>query len=377
MRQNGLAATEGANFSDAASPCHFPLNEQNWPHPRITRSSDDASRAGANRLLNERDIVPRARAHDGPAAPAAPGALPFAVEFGANRTTQISTERSAGLSLALPLLGGEARELIFSATGIPRDQHGLHLIDSGDLRLGWATEPVNDERTLSAQTQALYRQMLAASRGLHLYRVWNYVPRINAPSEGFENYRAFCQGRSLAFEEMLGAAFSNRLPSASAVGTDDHFLSLIFVCGAAAPRHVENPEQVPAYRYPAEHGPRAPSFSRATVAPIAGRAFTFISGTSAIKGHATVAPGAFRDQLDCTIDNLRLVSREAGAGEDLGATTAKIRHFKIYLRHAADFAAARARLEKDLLRPTDRVSYLRSDICRAALSVEIEATLVA
>jgi chorismate lyase/3-hydroxybenzoate synthase len=73
---------------------------------------------------------------------------------------------------------------------------------------------------------------------------------------------------------------------------------------------------------------------------------------------------------------LRLVSREAGLGHDLGATRARERHFKIYLRHAADFAAARARLEQDVLRPTDLVTYLRSDICRAALSVEIEATLV-
>jgi chorismate lyase/3-hydroxybenzoate synthase len=279
--------------------------------------------------------------------------------------------------LPLPLLGGQERELIFPTTGIPLDRTGLRVIDCGAFRIGWAAEPVKDERNLSTQTQDLYRRMLAAATGVHLYRVWNYVPHINALSEGFENYRAFCQGRSLAFEAAAGAAFSQVLPAASAVGTDDHFLSLVFVGGAATPRHVENPEQVPAYRYPAEHGPRAPSFSRATVAEIAGRRFTFISGTSAIKGHVTVAPGALRDQLDCTVDNLRLVSREAGSGDDLGATRTKERHFKIYLRDATDFAIARTRLEKDVLQPTDLVTYLRSDICRAALSVEIEATLIA
>jgi hypothetical protein len=311
-----------------------------------------------------------------PAAVAVPGALPFAVEFGARNTSEIPAGRGAGLALSLPLLAGKQRELIFPATGTSRAENGLRLMDAGDIRIGWVTELVKDERGLSAQTQALYHRMLAATKGLHLYRVWNYVPHINALSAGFENYRAFCQGRSLAFEEAIGLAFPKVLPAASAVGTNDNFLSLVFVGGTAAPKHVENPEQVPAYRYPAEHGPRAPSFSRATIAQIAGRSFTFISGTSAIKGHATVAPGALRDQLDCTIDNLRLVSREAGAGKEIGATTAKERHFKIYLRHAADLEAVRARLEQDVLRPTDLVSYLQSDICRAALSVEIEATLV-
>jgi hypothetical protein len=312
-----------------------------------------------------------------PAAVAVTGALPFAVEFGGSTTAEIPAERGFGLTLPLPLLGGEARECLFPEIGLSREQDGLRFLESGDLRIGWAAESVKDEGRLAAQTQALYRRMLAATQGRHLYRIWNYVPRINTLAAGFENYRAFCQGRSLAFEEALGSAFPSVLPSASAVGTDDGFLSLIFVCGTATPRHVENPEQVPAYCYPVEHGPRAPSFSRATVVKAADRAFTFISGTSAIKGHTTIAPGALRDQLDCTVDNLRLVSHAAGAGDDLGATRMRERHFKVYLRHADDFAATRARLQRDLLRATDRVTYLRSDICRAALSVEIEATLVA
>jgi chorismate lyase/3-hydroxybenzoate synthase len=311
-----------------------------------------------------------------PATAAASGALPFAVEFGAPATRELANASHSGLALSLPLLGGDAREFIFREPGLRQPADGLSLIQSGDLRIGWATERVADVRQLSAQTQTLYRRVLAAIKGRYLYRVWNYVPQINALTDGLENYRAFCQGRSLAFEAALGKAFPRILPSASAVGTDADFLSLIFVCGDAVPCHVENPEQVPAYRYPAEHGPRSPSFSRATVVRLGGKAFTFISGTSAIKGHATIAPGALGDQLDCTVDNLRLISREAGSGDDLGASTAQERHFKIYLRHAADFAPAQVRLERDVLKPTDHVTYLQSDICRAALKIEIEATLI-
>ena len=47
-----------------------------------------------------------------------------------------------------------------------------------------------------------------------------------------------------------------------------------------------------------------------------------------------------------------------------------------HLRHPADFAAAKSHLERSLLRAEDRVTYLQSDVCRAALRVEIEATLV-
>jgi hypothetical protein len=176
---------------------------------------------------------------------------------------------------------------------------------------------------------------------------------------------------------MLGGEFQPRLPAASAVGCEGDRIDVIFAAGDAAPNHFENPEQVPAYCYPIEHGPRAPSFARATVARDELRTWTFISGTSAIKGHETVSPGRLEGQLDCTLDNLRLISLRCGLGPDLGGRRASHRNFKVYLRHAQDFAVARDRLNRGLLLPTDAVSYLRTEICRAALDVEIEATIIA
>jgi hypothetical protein len=166
------------------------------------------------------------------------------------------------------------------------------------------------------------------------------------------------------------------LPAASGVGTTDGCLSLVFVAGMASPRHIENPEQVPAYRYPPEHGSRPPSFSRATVVPLPDRALAFISGTAAIKGHHSVAPGDLAAQLECTLDNLRLISLAAGFDENLGADRKLRRHFKVYVRHAADLKAVQARLESTLLKPADHVIYLQADICRAELLVEVEVTLV-
>jgi hypothetical protein len=46
-----------------------------------------------------------------------------------------------------------------------------------------------------------------------------------------------------------------------------------------------------------------------------GRRWTFVSGTAAIKGHGTVCAGDLAGQIACTLDNMRLVSRECGLGD--------------------------------------------------------------
>jgi hypothetical protein len=306
------------------------------------------------------------------AAPLA--AMPLTIEFGVAPAGAAHEPGCPGLRLTVPLLAGEASEKIFDEMHPAGEKDGFRLFRRGGLLLGCALEPAWPD--LVAQTQRLYQRLIACSRGRHLYRIWNYVPRINAHAAGLEHYHAFCRGRSLAFEEAHGPEFKRALPAASAVGGDDHHLAVIFAAGSTAPRHIENPEQMPAYEYPPEHGPHPPSFARATVVEEEGRRYAFISGTSAVKGHATVAPGALREQLACTLDNLGLISQAIGLGDAFGREKNLVRHFKIYLRRAEDLAVVRPTLEAALLQPGDRVTYLRADICRAALNLEIEATLV-
>lgn len=276
----------------------------------------------------------------------------------------------------LPCLAGPTGERLFAApTAAGRAGH-FALTRSGPWLLGAARiDPCGD---IEQATHRLYDSLLAAARGLRLARIWNYVPAINAPErDGLETYRAFCRGRSLAFETAFGREFREVIPAASAVGTDAAELTVVFAATSGALRHFENPRQVPAYEYPPEYGPRPPSFARATVVPdTTAGSVVFISGTAAIRGHASVAPGAVVQQLDCTVENLREISAACGLGPDLAAGKCRERHFKVYLRRAADFAVVRAGLEQALVTPADRVSYLRSDICRRELDVEIEATLL-
>lgn len=285
------------------------------------------------------------------------------------------SSRSAGVELPVPWLLGAARENPFPAAAAAGESAGYRLWLAEGFLVGVIEAAAASD--LAAQARELYRRLFLAARGRALCRVWNYVPRINeAGPDGLENYRSFCLGRAQAFEAALGPGFESRLPAASAVGAEPDRLAVAFVAAERAPRHVENPEQVPAYRYPAEHGPRSPSFSRATLAHDGVRPWVFVSGTAAIKGHATVAPDALDAQIACTLDNLRLVSRACALGDDLGRSDGGWRrHFKVYLRHAPDLPAARAALESALLAPGDDVAWVRADICRAALRIEIEATL--
>lgn len=304
---------------------------------------------------------------------AAPQADTFFWRFGA-----AVQPGKVGAGLAMPVLAGEERETLFGDLAKGGEVGGFSLFGGrGDWLVGIRVEAVAAD--MDAQAETIYREMLAVvgDRGRRLARVWNYVPGINAESaEGLEVYRVFCRGRALGFER---AGWRGPLPAASAVGGAPGVLAVVFAAARAEPVARENPEQVPAYEYPADYGPKSPSFSRAMQVRADGRRWTFVSGTAAIKGHVTQAVGDLAGQIACAVDNLRLVSRECGLGEALGAERVAVeRHFKVYLRDAARVAEARAALEGagGVLRPADRVTWLHADICRADLEIEIETTVV-
>lgn len=270
----------------------------------------------------------------------------------------------------LPWLAGARDETLFAPAELIRSSRHFALFRQDRRVLGVGTLP--GTLGLAAATTRLYQEIFDATKGLHLCRIWNYVPGINAPDEtGLEHYRSFCLGRSRAFEDRFGSAFSTLLSAASAVGTDAGHVTVVFVAQHEQPRHLENPLQVAAYSYPEDYGPRPPSFARATITNDA----VFVSGTAAIRGYLTMSPGQVRPQVHCTLENLQELSRAGGLGEDLGRG-GFARHFKVYLRHAADQPDVAAILQERLLTESDVVSYVRSDICRADLMVEIEATLL-
>ncbi len=292
---------------------------------------------------------------------------PLSLAFGGNSSAVFNT--------GVPVLVGAGVDNLFRSAKPAGECGSVALFESGNWLLGAAVAPAAPG--LEMASRRLYRDILQATRGRHLARVWNYVPAINALGPaGLENYQAFCRGRSFAFEQQHGPAFKLSVPAASAVGCMSPSLTIAFVACRSQPRHVENPRQVPAYDYPCEFGPRSPSFARATVVSDEDGETVFISGTAAIRGHATVAPDGIAGQLQCTIENLGEISRACGLGSHLDQGGRSSRHFRVFVRHAADQPLVAAALNAQLLHDGDRVSYLHADICREALLVEIEATIL-
>lgn len=270
--------------------------------------------------------------------------------------------------------GGPSLEAVFPEAGPPARSGLFEVRKSDRWTIGAAS--VDAGADLESCAARVYRDLFVAAEGMHLCRIWNFVPDINGPAAGgLERYRVFSRARSVEFERRFGTDFRRRLPAASAVGTDGGDLVVWFAAASREATHVENPRQVPAYDYPPEYGPRPPSFSRATMVPFAGGADVFVSGTSAVVGSETVAPGDTRGQLECTLENLRFVSAECGLGPDLGRGRARLRQFSVYLRFPDEQSWVLPALEGRLFGPGDLVNVAKADICRAELNIEIDATL--
>lgn len=205
-----------------------------------------------------------------------------------------------------------------------------------------------------------------------LLRVWNYLPRINAIEHGVERYRQFNIGRQDAFAAW-GRELTGRVPAASALGVEHGALEIGFFATRSPLDAVENPRQVSAYHYPADYGPRSPTFSRAAVAHLPGQDLLFISGTASIVGHQTVHGGDVGAQTRETLTNIGAVLNEAAqVASGIGPSAAQLSCLA-YVRDAADLAVVQAQVH-DVLGADAQVCYVQADVCRADLLVEIEAS---
>jgi chorismate lyase/3-hydroxybenzoate synthase len=218
-----------------------------------------------------------------------------------------------------------------------------------------------------------YRQLFAlldAQQCPHLWRVWNYIPRINVEEHGMERYRQFNIGRHQAFAGSQRPVHGS--PAACALGTASGPVSIAFLAANSPALPIENPRQVSAFAYPQQYGPVSPTFSRAALAGQSGAQWLFISGTASIIGHLTVHAGDVAAQTAETFANIAILLAQANSQQPRQPFTLAGLDYRVYIRHAADYPAVRAavlaRLGED-----SRVVYVQADICRADLLVEIEA----
>ncbi|MCB1050242.1 MAG: hypothetical protein KDC71_06530 [Acidobacteria bacterium] len=291
------------------------------------------------------------------------------IQFNAKQPEIERVDSTLRLTLPVPNLAGEAGESL-ALKNAHYEQFGpLHGFRNASGLIGCFVQKANFP--LEQTVFEAYRQLLIWLGPLKLYRVWNYVPFINDEFEGLENYKSFSVGRCLAFERHYGQGFEKFLSAASAVGVEHETIAFFFVAGADEPRHVENPQQVSAFCYPAQYGPRSPSFARGTVIEALGTGY--VSGTASIKGHQTLYQKDMAGQFDLTKANLELVFEQMGFGRRIPTPPEFSGYLKVYLRHPSDLAQVRALCETEFKGLA--CCYLKADICRADLDLEIEAVV--
>ena len=240
--------------------------------------------------------------------------------------------------------------------------------ESGTLLVATVHIPLPPSGDCAAAVRAAYDELFAlltASGKPHMVRIWNYVPRITQHNaQGAEIYREFNLGRSQAFD--TSGYDTRHMPAATGIGCEGDHIAVAVLASSEAGINFENPRQISAYRYPAVHGPRPPSFARATAWPHGVPQWLFISGTAGIIGHQTVHIDDVLGQTHEAIHNVRLLLAARGA------QLADVDLLTLYVRHARDVPAV-AREVARALRPDAQLAVLQADICRSDLLVEMEA----
>ncbi|WP_245549226.1 hypothetical protein [Noviherbaspirillum massiliense] len=215
--------------------------------------------------------------------------------------------------------------------------------------------------------------LLDALQFPHILRFWNYIANITGESHGLERYRQFNMGRQDGFLAS-GRKVMGSVPAASAVGYEQGPLTIYFLAGRGeAPVAIENPRQVSAYKYPQEYGPRSPTFSRASVARLGDDNVLFLSGTASIVGHRSMHVGDVLAQTRETLANITAMVGEANRVAPDAEFSLGDLCYKVYVRHPKDVPAIHGELRR-ALGESARLMFLKADICRQDLLVEVEAT---
>jgi chorismate lyase / 3-hydroxybenzoate synthase len=238
---------------------------------------------------------------------------------------------------------------------------------------------INDaEQDILAAAAKAYEQLLQQVRpSAHpfILRIWNYFAQINHGHSDQERYRQFCVGRAQAVD----GQFNNPPPAATAIGTAGNTskLQLIALCANYAARTLENPRQTPAWRYPREYGPVPPGFSRGIIVDEnTDTPRLLASGTASILGHISKHIGDVSAQLNESLSNLQALLAEGSKAADKTFELNACEALRVYLRKPQDLAIAESIISASGI-DRDKVLYLRGDICRRELDVELEGVFTA
>lgn len=211
-----------------------------------------------------------------------------------------------------------------------------------------------------------------------LLHTWFFIPRITGFSHGEERYQIFNRQRRELFLKQsdpdLPVAFYPASTGIGCLNTEAWASAVAFKSGDAASAHMmDNERQVPAYHYPKQESIEAPLFARGMCLRTDESAVMFVSGTASILNSKTVHENDIVGQTHQTIKNiLGLITQNAAKHMPAvpGDVRKSIRYATVYIKQEKDYPAV-----KDICCSyfgDIPMSYVKADICRDNLLVEIE-----
>jgi len=238
----------------------------------------------------------------------------------------------------------------------------------------FASVRVADARSLGRAelheaTSGAYRRIEAELRArgtIHPVRLWNHIPGIHEPmgamGDGLDRYMVFNAGRYEALSEWFGGkeTFDTRVASASGVGHRGRDLVIHCLASDRPGEAVDNPRQVAPYRYSRKYGPLPPCFARATRINSVIGSLVLVGGTASIVGEASVHLDDLPNQVEETLRNLAVF-----------VPLDRYRDVRVYYPDPARLDELRSLLE-DAFPGAGEIEWVRADLCRAELLVEIE-----
>nr|UXE46144.1 hypothetical protein Hi04_10k_c5801_00002 [uncultured bacterium] len=291
-----------------------------------------------------------------------------------------STADPRHIRVPLPILHGAAVHEVWTSD-LPV-QHGnidgIGYACNDEVVIAQLTVTERNPNRLEAESYDAYiriRRFLESQGYPYPARLWNYFPEINEGNGDEERYKQFCLGRARAIHG--SPDFEQRLPAASAIGSGVPGFEIYMIAARHIGIQIENPRQVSAFHYPRQYGPKSPSFSRARLIRWQDQHHLYLSGTSSVVGHETLHENDSAGQLTETllnIDALLEQASEADPSAHLGWQHLKA--LRVYLRDSAELAIAQKQIFARL-GANAPVVYLRGDICRRDLNVEIEGVFIA
>lgn len=241
------------------------------------------------------------------------------------------------------------------------------------------------EQSILAQSEAAFAQAerVLFAEGMdfsNVYRQWNYIERITdfdpRSSGRKQHYQILNDVRSAYYAR---AQFPHGYPAATGIGMDAGGIVLDLI--ASRGKNIKqvpivNPDQLDAHRYTQDVlvgepvGEQAakttPKFERAKYVECAYNHSLYVSGTAAIKGENTIPSDDIREQTRITLDNISKLHYN-------DSEKWSYRHMRAYVKDPEDIPAVRELCVQyfgDI-----PMQYLKADVCRENLIVEIEAEI--